>query len=1252
MIHFVRLSEAVASSFGRGVMCLKKALVILFLVPCCFGSTRDAQAQSAIKLARKAGCIECHGFDKPVVGPSFNDVGQRYNFHTSEFDLNLMSVDGVADLPTKKTSMVVLANVRDKLHLRVFAADGHKLIDKSESQFIADEADSSTQRLLTSAEQSDGTKLSTEKRNELINSAFKLAGYDRNSVRKDLIEKIKNGSKGNWTHLTRGVPMPPFSKRLTDEQIAILVDWIIRPLGGGVQLKVMRTGLGSGVVTSNPAGINCGPDCDHLYSGETVTLTATPDSGSVFVRWEGDATGASTTTTVTMTEARSVRAVFDLATTIPALSDFTPGGIETFLMTNPNVNTPARFLAALPTEFKQNWVLMTRSESLQTGTAEYPRILLPSADARFVFTIGLATHGSYPGSHPSAVEFMQWDATAKNFRFHEIVLNAIPPMGVLSGRSRGVSADDAKCFQCHSTRNVLNRSSDPGTTGLPPRVPPNEVVKSKSKPNWDTYDSWTGMMPLNRDRIYKGSVEAAAFRRIFNLWTWSSNPPVREIIEQLELQPPGVPAAHVITRTVGGGTDGHINFVFDDSPPVLEEPAPVGTSTITTNYQFDGAAGTGAATTVQKGGDFITLHHSNIPTSDEGRGVRLFDALGGLAGTLNQTRIADELVNHRWATGSIPIDVRPIALAITKFGKLRINTATNRVESNVTGSPLTIDLSFFDSRNGMQINDLVADTEFRAFSIPRRKADFQRFNLHRAGDTYLKGANPADGLIEEYGANTSQGPAGPIVDLERIRQEVFRRPIDAGVADRTVMGGIYVDRELASNIQKVALFRYFLEPLGVSVDKWSMGVRGRSRTYSFADVFGTYLNVFEGELRASLLADPVPGLADPDNDAQLITAVNSTLGSLPAPDAMPKYTDIQRIFNKSCIECHGGLDYPPYSDYGSNLDLSEDESPPTGSERLTRAYDRAVARTTTDPATSSLYSRLVLTTEACPYGVMPCGGPSLSKSDIETIRRWILGPPSRPYTHGDPHIKTVEGIRYDFQAAGEFVLLRGQSVEIQARHTAVQTNSPLGPNPYTGLTSCVSINTAVAVRIGGHRITYQPNLNGEPDPDGLQLRVDGKLVVLSPGGIPLSSGVRIISTSAPGGIQIDGPGGSSVIATPGWWNHYQVWYLNLDMRHVRATDGLMGTIRPDNWLPALPDGSTLGPMPAAIGDRFDQLYGQFGNAWRVTHSTSLFDYAPGTSPKTFHIKNWPRQRSECTVHSAKDSGRTYRGSTSTTDPLG
>lgn len=70
---------------------------------------------------------------------------------------------------------------------------------------------------------------------------------------------------------------------------------------------------------------------------------------------------------------------------------------------------------------------------------------------------------------------------------------------------------------------------------------------------------------------------------------------------------------------------------------------------------------------------------------------------------------------------------------------------------------------------------------------------------------------------------------------------------------------------------------------------------------------------------------------------------------------------------------------------------------------------------------------------------------------------------------------------------------------------------------------------------------------------------------------------------APGGIQVEAPGGTVIVVTPGWWEAHQVWYLNIDAHHVRATQGIMGWVAPNNWLPALPDGKMLGPGLAICG---------------------------------------------------------------------
>ena len=260
---------------------------------------------------------------------------------------------------------------------------------------------------------------------------------------------------------------------------------------------------------------------------------------------------------------------------------------------------------------------------------------------------------------------------------------------------------------------------------------------------------------------------------------------------------------------------------------------------------------------------------------------------------------------------------------------------------------------------------------------------------------------------------------------------------------------------------------------------------------------------------------------------------------------------------------------------------------------------------------------------------MPPWGPGTLAGTLEmnNLLAWCGQPPdNNPSARGDPHITTSNGVTYDFQSAGEFTLLRdADGLLVQTRQTPVGTSTTPLANAYTGLTSCVSLNTAFAARVGKHRVTYEPNVSGVPDPSGMQLRVDGVLTTIGGSGLNLPGGGRIVNVTTGAGYEIIFPDQTHIIVSANWWPDQSKWYLNVDVVNTPGREGVMGTVLPGNWLPLLPNGSTLGPKPSAgdLHTRFVQLNQTFTNAWRVTATTSLFDYKPGTSTATFTNTNWP-----------------------------
>src|SRR5947209_1003098 len=94
------------------------------------------------------------------------------------------------------------------------------------------------------------------------------------------------------------------------------------------------------------------------------------------------------------------------------LRDFSPEGIKEFLQSN-SIDNAAKFVACLPAEYKENWIMMSYSLSTQKGTAEFPRFLLSSMDSTKVFGIELPSNPD--ANDPNLIEYIQFDGDNNEF---------------------------------------------------------------------------------------------------------------------------------------------------------------------------------------------------------------------------------------------------------------------------------------------------------------------------------------------------------------------------------------------------------------------------------------------------------------------------------------------------------------------------------------------------------------------------------------------------------------------------------------------------------------------------------------------------------------------------------------------------------------------------------------------------------------------------------------------------------------------
>ena len=182
----------------------------------------------------------------------------------------------------------------------------------------------------------------------------------------------------------------------------------------------------------------------------------------------------------------------------------------------------------------------------------------------------------------------------------------------------------------------------------------------------------------------------------------------------------------------------------------------------------------------------------------------------------------------------------------------------------------------------------------------------------------------------------------------------------------------------------------------------------------------------------------------------------------------------------------------------------------------------------------------------------------------------------------------------------------------------------------------MTVNTRLALRIGGHRVTISKGTADAPAP---VVRIDGQVEPLPNGSLPVGDGTLSRDASQQGWVTATWADGSFVAVRPvGKWGVAMT--AQLASERAGAVTGLLGSFDgdPDNDLAtragkrlsydAKASDGWVGAQRFVADDEFDDaffdgLYGPVADSWRISQADSLFDYGPGESTKTFTNKKLP-----------------------------
>ena len=432
------------------------------------------------------------------------------------------------------------------------------------------------------------------------------------------------------------------------------------------------------------------------------------------------------------------------------------------------------FLKSLPDDLRTNFIFMGQSQSLQTATATNPRVIMTSArgDVRVSFNTSPNERGY------NKVEISTWNPHKQAFDYQEMEFNT------QDGKAQQ-HKDPSSCVQCHG---------------------------NPAKPNWDNYNYWAGAIPTNKDTLVPNSKEAKEYLNL---------------IKRAESAPANDPmSALLLARPSPGRDRTSVRIAQELENGKLVQLDPMTREGIT----FPGSAG--------------------------GVGVVIFDRLVSRSGCMARRELREQVPNPEAfkSLKYILLGLRNNCQNMDQFvPEWFLNLAEKRfadirgMGKNAEGDDKN-KMNFSEGlspKNNLEksiMDDIIVDTDIRQKRVVLDKIGRQ-MNFHI--ETYLKSGqaknleeakkmaiaemelNRAKLGLNIVGVRPGQGnPVNPYYDAPTEgKSESYRYRYQNNQPIVTIN----------ESTTRVAQYRYFLEPFGVKMNRWSPTIDETS--YSFSDLF-------------------------------------------------------------------------------------------------------------------------------------------------------------------------------------------------------------------------------------------------------------------------------------------------------------------------------------------------------------------------------------------------------------------------------